>query len=192
MSDIYLTSDRKKFKYDGGVRVGPFGNPVKKIFVPVQELSLSGITLAAHGVTGKFQYVTVAPLSNGDAVEFPWVLPMDVDRKNRIYVSAVLIASAALTSNATLTFKYDKLKIGTDAAAAAATNLDQAISGLVASDVPVDIPFSTDWGWINPDSSAFDLLHLRLEATTIDDLNDADKLRLLGIGIAYVNVDNVR
>lgn len=191
MSDIYLKADRSGFLYDNGVRFGPFGNPVVREFIPAKSLSLSGITLAAHGTTGKFQYVTVAPLGDGDAVEYVWPLPVNQDRRNRIYVAALLIANATLSNNVTLKFKYSKLKAGSDVAGAASTEVDQQIN--VISSVTADLPFWTDWGWIDPKSTDdFDLLHLRMDATLADAVNDADKVRIIGISIAYVNIDNVR
>lgn len=148
----------------------------KVIEVPVKAMSLVGATETAHGTSGKWEHIIVAPLKNGNEIHVVLSAPHDMDTKFPFYVRWGLIANEA-AKGVTMETTYDTVDLGathegSDDAGEPTTALSETIPTLGTDDVPgVDKPFFTPWGKVNGTATDFDIVHIKAlvtDATTDD------------------------
>ena len=135
--------------------------------------------LAAHGVSGKFQYVYVVPMTNVDEIEYAWRVPFDCDVAERIYIAFAIISNAD-SKALTLTPTYDVLAAG-ETTAAGATALDGTIPSKTCTSA--NYLYWTYYGWLEGSKvTAGDLMHLTVTASG---QTTGDAVRVVGMHIVW-------
>jgi len=159
----------------------PTGSKFGDDYIKATEFDIGSGTpaLAAHGVSGKFQYVIVIPFANNDEVEYVYKLKQDVDVRERLYFAFDVISAGAAKAT-TLTITYDAKAPG-EVTAAGATALDGTIPAKTCT--TANYLYETYYGWIEGSTlSAGDRLHITVKSTSN---TTADNVKLVGMSIVW-------
>ena len=185
MSDTNLTADRAKFRY-AGYSVAPLKNPTRVVRVLPYHFGLSGPSIAAYGKSGKLEFIKCIPLANTNKVFYYFQAPFDLDPKQRLYFSLTLAQSTQIANAATLAVTVTPMVKGTTAGDDPSGALTQALSAQAAAGIAIDIPYDTDWGYLDPDGTRYDSYHVKVTATI--NAADAAKIKLFSLNIGYLVV----
>jgi len=159
---------------------------LKRELFYARQLGPLTAAVAAHGVTNVWQGVEVIPLADSDEIHFAWITPPDFDFKSPIMIRWLLLPDNN-TSAGTLTVTYDTLDLGathagSTIAADGATTMTTTVAAVVAADTTASIPFFSQTASIEGLTTDFDILFLKLVASS---MSAADRLRVHSLEIYY-------